>query len=740
MPNARIDSGDGSGAGGGGLHFRSPLDVFADNSARSTYFTTTDATAFRQFVTDRSLAIIIGTQANPTAFQTYTGAPGAAYDDSLWLNRIDAVQGLPGDDGDDGDDGTPGGGALEILAVFDGDLVANTWADGGFDWPTAGWVVYYVGNHPNAFWLALTPISGNDGPSEGTIGQSFGSGERRRVNEPDAGGVAGDLEFGINVSGRALVGATQANTGLRIRFYRYVPSAVQAGTSEARVRELIVASDLSDLQGQVTDAQIPDVIMRDAELTAAAIRNLLGLTAAEVDDLLTGASISGRVITYQQNDGSTTTITLPADMVGDMADGVVASGAFNSSGTELILTLDTGSTVTIGVPALLRQSLTETRVQELIDATDLSSLQGQVTDAQIPDVIMRDAELTAAAVQTLLGLTDDEVNDLFTGASIAGNVITYQHNDGTVETITIPSSMAGGMFDGVTNGASFSADGTTLTISRSVGADIVVSVPALLRGGITVAERQKLAGIADDANRLIPYKIGNIYIASSSVPTKPSNNEGTVSVSGITVAPVGWQLTRPEATAALPYVYDCHVYGYETNGAFGIQYGTPNRTDRYIAPGGGADGTLLFGMGAPADSLGIDGDAYLNVSSGGFYSKDGGTWTLRYTDMTGGVMPVGDHTRRGAISEDTTLTAAEINTGTSGTTQMVTMPTWTGGRRYLFIGVPSTEDDITGISSGGIDIFTAWVRVSGVIEGHKWWRTVDSQSDVASGVTYRITE
>ena len=46
------------------------------------------------------------------------------------------------------------------------------------------------------------------------------------------------------------------------------------------------------------------------------------------------------------------------------------------------------------------------------------------------------------------------------------------------------------------------------------------------------------------------------------------------------VAPVGWQLTRPEATEALPYVYDCHVYGYDINGVFCVLYGTPNRTDR----------------------------------------------------------------------------------------------------------------------------------------------------------------
>ena len=107
------------------------------------------------------------------------------------------------------------------------------------------------------------------------------------------------------------------------------------------------------MQGMVTDAQIPDAIFRDAELTAAAVQTLLGLTATEVNDLFTGASITGQVVTFTQNDGTTATITIPAG-TGGMADGVVASGAFNATGTELTLTLDTGGTVVIDVPALLR--------------------------------------------------------------------------------------------------------------------------------------------------------------------------------------------------------------------------------------------------------------------------------------------------------------------------------------------------------------------------------------------------
>ena len=100
---------------------------------------------------------------------------------------------------------------------------------------------------------------------------------------------------------------------------------------------------------------------------------------------------------------------------------------------------------------------------------------------------------------------------------------------------------------------------------------------------LAMQRKPNWVGIAAGANQITPYKIGNIYraAAAGTIPTKPANTEGTATEAGITVAPVGWQLTRPDATSDLPHVYDCHVYGYSINGAFGIQYGTPNRTDRY---------------------------------------------------------------------------------------------------------------------------------------------------------------
>ena len=122
-----------------------------------------------------------------------------------------------------------------------------------------------------------------------------------------------------------------------------------ARRTDAEIKSLITGTNLSALSGAVTNDQIPSAIMRDTEFTESAIRGLLDLTALEVTNLFTGASINGQVITYTTNEGVDVTLTIPAGTA--MADGVVESGVFSSDGRTLTLTLDTGDTVVIPVPA-----------------------------------------------------------------------------------------------------------------------------------------------------------------------------------------------------------------------------------------------------------------------------------------------------------------------------------------------------------------------------------------------------
>ena len=252
-----------------------------------------------------------------------------------------------------------------------------------------------------------------------------------------------------------------------------------------RVRDEIATYARAVPTGTIPLTQLPSSVMLDAEFTATAVRMLLGLTAMEADDLLTGASIAGQIITFTQADGTLATITIPAGTSTGLTDGVVSSGEFNVDGTLLTLTLSTNDTIVINVPGLLRSTatggVTEARVNVLIAATQLSALQGQVTNNQIPALIMRDSELTKAAVILLLGLSTAEVDNLLTGGSIAGRQLTFTQNDGDTTTITLPDDTD--THDGVITGGAFDTGGTQLTLTLADNSTIVVSVPSALRTG-----------------------------------------------------------------------------------------------------------------------------------------------------------------------------------------------------------------------------------------------------------------
>ena len=228
-----------------------------------------------------------------------------------------------------------------------------------------------------------------------------------------------------------------------------------------------------------------DTFMLDAEFTAAAVQGLIGLTAQQLNDLVTGGSITGRTVTLNQADGSTITFMVPPDT--NTQDGVLASGSIDDAGTELTLTLDTGADIVVDIPATLRTGggggVTEARVNQLIEAgTKPFARDGgpEVPENEIAAAIMRDAEFTAAAIRNLIGLTQAEQDELFVGASITNNVITFTQEDGTTVPITLPADMD--TQDGVADGGSISADGMTLTITRSDGLpDLTIDIPAALR-------------------------------------------------------------------------------------------------------------------------------------------------------------------------------------------------------------------------------------------------------------------
>ena len=131
VPNGwRVPEEEDDTASGGGLVQRRPVDVFTGDAnaaiaARDTYFQTTAPTAINEFVQNRNLAILLRvTQGAGTSdsWQTWIGEDsGTTYDNSMWANRTDAVQGpvgatgadstVPGPTGPQGMTGPPGSGS-----------------------------------------------------------------------------------------------------------------------------------------------------------------------------------------------------------------------------------------------------------------------------------------------------------------------------------------------------------------------------------------------------------------------------------------------------------------------------------------------------------------------------------------------------------------------------------------------------------------------------------------------------
>ena len=116
----------GSGrGGGGGLHFRDPIDSFngadiaAARTARDTYFTNNSG-EINDFQQDEFLAIrLTVTGSTDNVFETYVGAVGDAYAAANWVDRTDAIEGNVGPQ------------ARYVVSVFRNATTAPTTPTGG---------------------------------------------------------------------------------------------------------------------------------------------------------------------------------------------------------------------------------------------------------------------------------------------------------------------------------------------------------------------------------------------------------------------------------------------------------------------------------------------------------------------------------------------------------------------------------------------------------------------------------
>ena len=453
------------------------------------------------------------------------------------------------------DDGTPGGGAIERI----GDILDGTGARPANDFIATGIMLGERGETPQLLYrlvpntLALIwfdtdglydiePAAAGDDSTDGTT-----TTPRNRLRLPELAGssISGSVDGGITVDNELLISTTNANVDITVEFFRYVPSAQQAGGGLSAADR----AELTRLSGVETDAT--------ADQTAGQIAILLdGLIGdAEWRTRLSGAALVDAIDAAVGNAIWRTahTVQRTAQQIVDLLDVALGGDGWRTGGGG-------GGGITVSA------------------ATDAAG----------------------ALLATLAQFSYDENDD----------TLTFVPSPPHMQVVRTPNALlisgagvAGGPF------------GT---------AGVIPTVDPDGPGAMSSAQAGKLASIAGGANQLIPYKIGNIYraFAEGEAVVKPGNDEGTVTAAGITDAPDNWVLVRPEATAALPYVYDCHVYGYLTNGLFGVQYGTPNRTDRYIAPGGtGIDMATANGLIQAALAAAVTGNTETGIAV--TYNDDG---------------------------------------------------------------------------------------------------------------------
>ena len=122
-----------------------------------------------------------------------------------------------------------------------------------------------------------------------------------------------------------------------------------------------------------------------------------------------------------------------------------------------------------------------------------------------------------------------------------------------------------------------------------------------------------------------------------------------------------------------------------------------------LPPANGADGTMLYGAGMPGISTGKNSDSYINTLNGVFYQKNGGVWSQVFSMATGPQGPPGASGSNGTngINGNTVLYGASdpsnTSTGTDGNFYINTTD-------YTLFGPKTSGEWGTGVSMTGAGV------------------------------------
>ena len=241
MTGGFLGRGGGGGGGGGGLKFRTPADEYtAATKVAAEALRDADITDTAEFDADPNLAIILNWPAVPTDTEYQVRRSDA------WADVTSAIRGRVGPGGAAG---APGGGALQLLGIFDETIVAATddiWLDLGFDWPTESrWVLYSV-NGGRSYWFDLEAVRDKDAA---VIGAASAAANRSIILE----NVSGAVYFGRNAAGRALIEFASTVGAVVVSLFTPVPGpAVDPDSVVTALRNFLAAGVQSGIKVEMT--------------------------------------------------------------------------------------------------------------------------------------------------------------------------------------------------------------------------------------------------------------------------------------------------------------------------------------------------------------------------------------------------------------------------------------------------------------------------------------------------------
>jgi hypothetical protein len=158
-------------------------------------------------------------------------------------------------------------------------------------------------------------------------------------------------------------------------------------------------------------------------------------------------------------------------------------------------------------------------------------------------------------------------------------------------------------------------------------------------------------------------------------------------------------------------------FAQKISGAWTIVYTLPSS-------GGTTDGTVLYGLGAPGSSTGNDNDTYINTGTGVFYKKSGGTWSQVFSMQTGPAGSAGSSGINGTNGIDGksvlsgTTDPSNLYTGTDGDFYINTTD-------YTLFGPKASGTWPAGVSLVGADGATG----TGVMPGGATGQLLSKHSD-----------